>query len=542
MIIHTLNKNSMRVSKKNYEEYIQELLKPEKDPTLYEIDPRRKSPPPVPKSDKKVEFPQNKEMSSEDLDKLNKIKIEAEEAEKRLKQLKDDEKHLQQDFHIHGAQSIESMNSSEIDNASDSGRVDFAKNIADLLFDIRERKEDDVTEFDDDPLKWTKFKAQYLVSVHNKHIPNLQKLAILTKKITGKIGKNILHGIEYDPDNYQAAWEAIVRQFHHQAQLVRIELQEFLKINNSRSTDLREGNKGARIRELYNKTKRLATNLKSIFKQDGIENEKDIFSTSYNAMIVFTIENALDPVTKLAWGTTRKGSKLVPDHKELLEFLEARASNIEYYASAGQEKIKSKIENKNSPKQAEHIQTLIVRSSNAPRAAARRNGNKKQEAKISFATKSCKLCTGNHFLHDCTKFKKMHINDKWNWVLKSKICANCFKHDYNKESPCRQPPCKKCKANHNELLHRNAVTKKQKPKQALNAAAQFHQSLTPTVILMVQTKNGQSIGLRAMIDTGSEASFITKRACQILQLPMRNTVIALQGIGGKHKKAKGLSE
>lgn len=85
---------------------------------------------------------------------------------------------------------------------------DLTSDLADLLYDIKEKREDEVPEFDDNMMKWLKFRSIYELNVHNKKIPALKKFSILTNKITGREGKAILNGITYDPSNYEVAWES----------------------------------------------------------------------------------------------------------------------------------------------------------------------------------------------------------------------------------------------------------------------------------------------------------------------------------------------
>lgn len=379
----------------------------------------------------------------------------------------------------------------------------LTKDLADLLYDIKKNREDEVEPFDDDLLKWLKFKNMFELSVHNKRIPELQKFSILVKKITGPKGKSVLDGVVYDPNNYATAWKLIIKQFHHQAQLVRIELQEFAKM-----VPMKSGvNKGASLRELFNKTNRLMTNLKSIYSEEADYSANEIMEKGCNAMIIFALENSLDEYMKLQWANTRKNKRNVPDYDELLKFMEQRASNIEYYV---QEKKPSEVVVDTKKKT---VKSLVV---------------KKYEPK-------CNLCKGNHYMGDCSKFKNMTIEARWDTLKKDKICARCFKHPYDRQKPCRgKITCEKCKGNHNVLLHRDTTVTR-----ALNVRMTIKSVLSPTAILSVQGLDGKISQWRALLDSGSDVSFITQKACKVLQLPIHPTEIIISGIGGKQQKCFG---
>lgn len=209
-------------------------------------------------------------------------------------------------------------------------RRDLTTDLAELLYDIREKREDDVPEFDDDILKWMRFKCMFELSVHNKRIPDLQKFSILNKKLTGDQGKAIIDGILYDPSHYEQAWAAVKRHFHNPAILLRIEVEEFLA---QPSMPNAGANKGAMLRELFNRSNRFMTNLKSIFSEGQTLNDEELRAQGFNAMIVFTMENRMDDTTKLQWRETIKDKRQVAKFEELMEFVEQRAANMEYYAT-----------------------------------------------------------------------------------------------------------------------------------------------------------------------------------------------------------------
>lgn len=76
--------------------------------------------------------------------------------------------------------------------------------------------------------------------------------------------------------------------------------------------------------------------------------------------------------------------------------------------------------------------------------------------------------------------------------------------------------CKTCKKTHHSLLH----TEEEKPKEVKNHVAQAPTTaLLATAIIKVKANNGSYQFLRALVDPGSEASFITEEAAQSLGLP-----------------------
>lgn len=65
-------------------------------------------------------------------------------------------------------------------------------------------------------------------------------------------------------------------------------------------------------------------------------------------------------------------------------------------------------------------------------------------------TKTCPVCNETHRLFDCSRFKKMEVNQRWNVARMNKLCFSCLQlHEYQLRCD-KVKPCKKC-----SRLHRN---------------------------------------------------------------------------------------
>ena len=74
-----------------------------------------------------------------------------------------------------------------------------------------------------------------------------------------------------------------------------------------------------------------------------------------------------------------------------------------------------------------------------------------------FSTTKCQCCAENHKLFQCSKFRSLSINDRWQIVRKHKLCKRCLNPSYEAQNCPLQINCKKryCdnRSNHNSLLH-----------------------------------------------------------------------------------------
>lgn len=296
-------------------------------------------------------------------------------------------------------------------NAVNAAKPDLTTDLADLLYDIKEKREDVVPEFDDNILNWLKFKNMFEMNVHNKRIPNLHKFSILIKKIKRKEGKAILDGINYDPANYDNAWGAIKKQFHHQAMLVRIEIEEF---NSQPAIPSHHDKKGATARNIVHKSNRFWTNIRAIFTEGTTLDEEKLRAEVCNATFMHTLEGYMDERSKLSWGQTRKNKRQVARFEVLIAFLEQRADNMDYYQTKG-----SNQDRLASGRDRQHFKKMLMAST------------------VNTKGKPCVMCQNPHPLEACTKFCQIPVKGRWDFILKNKICGNCFKHPYSREDPCR---------------------------------------------------------------------------------------------------------
>lgn len=416
---------------------------------------------------------------------------------------------------------------------------DLTSDLADLLYDIKEKREDEVPEFDDDMLTWIKFRSMYELNVHNKKIPPLQKFAILMKKITGGQGKSILNGFTYNPNNYETAWNTIVKHFHHPAMLVRLEMNEFLQMPVMHNA---EPNKGQKMRDMFNRSNRFLNNLRVIFNDKGTKTENEVLLESFNAFMIYMVESGLNDQMKIAWGNTRKDQRKVPDFSEIMSFLERRAANLEYFSKKNVQ-LSRTTEVTNKPSNP-----IKPKSTNKTFIAAKPN-NKGQ---------ICPMCKGSHQLNSCPKFNKLTPKYRWDFVITHRLCGNCFKHPYDAMDPCRQKNlCNTCGGPHNTLMHRDKQYKPRKNNAATSEKAKASSSqakalvvhgtntdviLNPTALVTVKDINGHKHTMRALLDSGSDVSFIDQKAASNLHLPAKQQHINITGIGGfKQKFSKTLS-
>lgn len=399
-------------------------------------------------------------------------------------------------------------------------KPELTSDLADLLFDLKRNKEEDILSFNDDLTTWLRFRNQFEASVHAKRLPPLEKLNILMKKLVGKNGKAILGGITYASENYDEAWKLVKKFFHHPERLVRIELENFHK-----PLDSRREEKGERMRELINKTNRLMNNLKIIFSENPDFKTEEFMAIAFNASLVFKLEDDLDENTKLQWKNSLRNKKDVPNYAQLIEFMETRASSLEYFSTP-----KKKVENF-TVSQAAKPRAMWAQS--APNKVYHYNSN-------STTARKCPSCDKNHSPTSCPIFRNASTDKRWAAVKLAKLCANCLKHEYSKTEKCRQPAgCTVCGRYHHQMLH-PVIGKK--PIKARNAQVNVIDIFAPTAIVTIKNADGVPVRFRCLFDSGAEVSFISSEAVEKLKLKINPIDQEIFGIGGLKEKSFGWVE
>lgn len=137
----------------------------------------------------------------------------------------------------------------------------------------------------------------------------------------------------------------------------------------------------------------------------------------------------------------------------------------------------------------------------------------------------CILCKLSHKLFLCPKFKLMAILDRLKFVADNNLCNVCLN---NHSKKCRFFfKCEVCKERHNTLLHQD---KAQSPVTLFTESNNQH-VLLPTAQVKLIGFDGSEIHVRALLDSGSQISFITSELVQLLKLEPKEANTPVLGIG-----------
>ncbi|KAJ8941096.1 hypothetical protein NQ318_019101 [Aromia moschata] len=225
----------------------------------------------------------------------------------------------------------------------------------------------------------------------------------------------------------------------------------------------------------------------------------------WDTLLIFILTGKLDPVTAREWENHRSGTDL-PTLHQLSQFLKNRADFLET------------LETNHMGKRASNDQI---------KPKSRSHGFHTQ-------TVTCPMCESNHFLYRCREFSKMSNNQRAKKVKDLNLCENCL-HAGHKADACKYGSCKKCQLKHNTLIHVESsvmTTPNTSNTNSLSACSVKNAYiLLSTALLAINDSQGNGHLVVALLDSGSQSSFITRRLCKKLGLKTNKVNLTVSGIG-----------
>lgn len=255
----------------------------------------------------------------------------------------------------------------------------------------------------------------------------------------------------------------------------------------------------------------------------------------WDAWLVTIIVSRLDKSTAHSWQLHQRNSEL-PRYYEIEAFLASRCVALKTSESYALEA------------------SGIRKSVDSRRQIASATSKKTLLAADNKSSRSCPCCKEVHKLYSCEKFKQLKISERLDLVRGNRLCFNCLAPYHTVDNCKSHYSCKRCNRKHNTILHfENTEDQNQLQGQPSNAAllpvltnaqqpsARSMMSLSKpqevthvflaTAIVAVRDDLGVYRKCRAVLDSGSQLNFISKRFAKLLQLPSKKAIMPISGIG-----------
>ena len=147
-----------------------------------------------------------------------------------------------------------------------------------------------------------------------------------------------------------------------------------------------------------------------------------------------------------------------------------------------------------------------------------------------------KACNGSHSISQCDRYKQLGTREKKTVVRKLKLCMNCLGRHFVADCPSKFS-CRTCKGRHHTSLHFDRSVEQQ---SGVMSGATFSgpSVLLSTAMVGIDDTAGKTLMFRALLDSGSQTSFITAEAASKLNLARSTVDVKISGVGGRQQAAK----
>jgi len=144
----------------------------------------------------------------------------------------------------------------------------------------------------------------------------------------------------------------------------------------------------------------------------------------------------------------------------------------------------------------------------------------------------CEVCKDPHTVSQCSTFKQLSNDEKYNVVRNNKLCINCLSNKHMIKN-CQSHGCKICGKWHHMLIHRNKDLSREhsngghslsQQQENLQATCHSFKESPVTCVLLATAQikfkdcKGNLHTCRALLDCGSQSNIVTESAVRSLGL------------------------
>ena len=370
--------------------------------------------------------------------------------------------------------------------------------------------------FDGNYNDWVKFRDTFTYLIHqNDSLSDVQRFHYLSATLHGAAAR-VIQTLGVSEANYQIAWETLRARYDNSTALRRHHLNSLLDLPPIAKPSQTS------IREFVDDANSHLAALKSL--GESVEH--------WDSLIVALLSRKLDQITIREW----EKRVLAPPHqthlRAFIEFLEERSQYLENIAATTQV------------------------GGAAPFPTPRDNRRpERTTAHVANTLATCPVCSANHALYHCSRFKELDVEGRRETAKRARVCFNCLSGGHQIQA-CSRGRCKHCNSKHHTLLHIETVHTKldttasdkslhegavsEFPNYIANTSADSATyTVLSTAIIFVRDCKGDTKDCRVLLDSGSQANFITDDFCKRLGLKVMPANSTIAGIGKATNTIRG---
>lgn len=403
----------------------------------------------------------------------------------------------------------------------------------------------DLPKFDGTIKDWPSFFDLFKALIHdNASLSDSEKFQYLLSCLS-KEPLNIVKAIPLTAENYAIAFKTLVDRFQNIRLLASTYWQEILdtpKLNSEFAPALRK--------------------LLNCFSEnlDALKN-LNLPVASWSFVLFHTLIKKVDSETVKRF-ELQNASTDIPSYTVLFDFLLKQCTALESVAiSAAKERT---YQNSNFKKPSNLQNSSSLRSANT-------NSNSSCFVNATNSSISCINCQEPHPLYKCPSFANLSPLERYTFVKQNNLCLNCLLFGHRSSICKSQSTCRICHSKHHTyyislILHQKSGA----TSSSLSSASQMEPApptqpttisqydgpsisqpvstltnilpinttvLLSTALIEVMDSRGNFQTVRALLDSASQASFITSSCCNRLGLPRSRLSLSIHGLGHMSSEA-----
>ncbi|XP_036140324.1 uncharacterized protein LOC118644157 [Monomorium pharaonis] len=369
----------------------------------------------------------------------------------------------------------------------------------------------DMPPFDGNYADWETFRDRFTsLIIQNKDLTDFSRMHFLASALKGRARESIA-SLAITANNFKIAWRTLSGRYESKRRLLSFHLSALLDL----PPVTRES-----ATELQLLCDKVNIAISSLQKLDRTPSEL------WDDFLVYLTSKKLDSNTRKAW-TLHTNQAASPSTFEVLSrFLDSRIRALEEC----QQNPNSKATTKSASSARVHVATAS-----------------------DSATLTCPLCKSRHFINACPQFTAKNACQRRELVKRFKRCFNCLSTRHSASECPSKYSCRLCDKKHHTTLHIESETSSG-PATVTSQTAQASPSvehadeinslltsakpgMTAQVLLAtawvnLKVASGRSATVRALLDQGSEATFISENVAQLLRAKRIRMPVSISAVGG----------
>ncbi|XP_029054961.2 uncharacterized protein LOC114882244 [Osmia bicornis bicornis] len=379
--------------------------------------------------------------------------------------------------------------------------------------------------FDGDYSDWVKFRDTFTSVIHqNETLSDVQRFLYLNSSLQG-VAARVIQSLGVSEANYKVAWEFLTARYENSKDLKRHHVNALM--------DLKPVQKQSEIalRQFIDDAYNHRNALRSL--EEAVD--------SWDTFLVPLLSRKLDAISIREWEKKISSDPQMPSFVQFSEFVEERSKYLGNVAI--------------------HAQVTAPRVDQRPRAS----GSQKSSTLVSHVinTNVCGVCKGSHPIYQCDRFKGFDADERTKAVQQAQVCFNCLQSGHRVKA-CTRTHCRICGKIHHSLLHRadrhpdkpaksndistaessnissiqssDSSTMESKSNEIPNVVAHVASSasnhtMLSTAIVHVKGDRGHVHDCRVLLDSGSQANFVTNAFCKRVGFPPIPIESIVTGLG-----------